>query len=143
MTYSCWVPQVIRGECVLITLFALERVWNGHVTDTRRNVYSERLHSLVWNEGIWNGSRGLVPDLWIGVWIGMCVSLCSRPIILTGSHISTQPGRSPNTTMSCMPDCFSQTNSPAVCLFLHCLQQCRLQFKGLSLFISCFSCCQL
>ena len=36
MTDSCWLPQIIRGEYVLNTLFGLEQVqymeraWNGH-----------------------------------------------------------------------------------------------------------------
>ena len=36
---------------------------------------------------VWNGIRGLVPDLWIGVWIGMPVSPCSGLTILSRSHV--------------------------------------------------------
>ena len=55
MTGSCWFPQVKRGEYALNALFGVERVWDGHGTDTQRNVNSEILHSLVWNGGVLNG----------------------------------------------------------------------------------------
>ena len=88
MTDSSWFPQLIRGEYVLSTLFGLERLWNGHGADTQRNVNFEILHSLVWKGGVWKGIRGLVPHLWIEVWIGMWVSPCSGPIALSSSHIA-------------------------------------------------------
>ena len=85
MKDSCWFPQVLRGEYGLIpclTLFGLEQVWNGHGMDTQRNVNFEILLSLVWNE-----FGDLFRISGIGVWIGMCVSPCSGPIILSGSHM--------------------------------------------------------
>ena len=48
----------------------MEQVWNGHGTDTQLNITFLVLHSMVWNGGVWNGIRGLDPELWIGVWIG-------------------------------------------------------------------------
>ena len=36
MTDSCWLPQVIRGDYVLNTLFGLEWVWNRHGTCMER-----------------------------------------------------------------------------------------------------------
>ena len=33
-------------------------------------------------------NSAFVPDLWIGVWIGMSASPCSGPIIMSGSHTS-------------------------------------------------------
>ena len=85
---------MIQGEHVLNTLSGLERVWNRLAwkrdeTDTQRNVNFEILHSMVWNGGVWNGIRGLVPDLWIGVWIGMCVSPCSGRIHVERWHYDT------------------------------------------------------
>ena len=85
MNVSCWFPQVLRGEYGLIpclTLFGLEQVWNGHGMDTQRNVNFKILHSLVWNE-----FGDLFRISGIGVWIGMCVSPCSGPITLSGSHM--------------------------------------------------------
>ena len=43
--------------------------------------------TIVWNGGVWDGIRGLVPDLWIGVWIGMSVAPCFGPVKLSGSHM--------------------------------------------------------
>ena len=65
----------------------MEQVWNGYGTDTQLNITFQVLHSMVWNEGVWNGIRGLDPELWIGVWIGMCARPCSGPFILSGSHV--------------------------------------------------------
>ena len=67
----------------------MEQVWNGYGTDTQLNITFQVLHSMVWNGGVWNGIRGLDPQLWIGVWIGMCARPCSGPLILSGSHIIT------------------------------------------------------
>ena len=66
----------------------MEQVWNGYGTDTQLNITFHVLHSMVWNGGVWNGIRGLDPELWIGVWIGMCARPCSGPFILSGSHIN-------------------------------------------------------
>ena len=65
----------------------MEQVWNGYGTDTQLNITFHVLHSMVWNGGVWNGIRGLDPELWIGVWIGMCARPCSGPFILSGSHV--------------------------------------------------------
>ena len=46
----------------------MERVWNGHGTDTQHNVNFEMLPSLVRNGEVWNG---------------MCVSRCSGQSILS------------------------------------------------------------
>ena len=56
----------------------MEQVWNGF----------QVLHLMVWNGGVWNGIRGLDPELWIGVWM-MCARACSAPFILSGSQINT------------------------------------------------------
>ena len=45
----------------------MEQVWNGHGTDTLRNVFFEVLHSLVWNGGVRNQIRGPVPSLGWGL----------------------------------------------------------------------------
>ena len=79
----------------LNTLFGLERVWNRYGTGMERvwnghpaqHITFQVLHSMVWNGGVWNGIRGLDPELWIGVWIGMCARPCSGPFILSGSHM--------------------------------------------------------
>ena len=68
----------------------MEQVWNGYGTDTQLNIIFQVLHSMVWNGGVWNGIRGLDPELWIGVWIGMCARPCSGPFILSGSHIGSR-----------------------------------------------------
>ena len=60
----------------------VEQVWNGYGTDTQLNITFQVLHSMVWN-----GIRGLDPELWIGVWIGMCARPCFGPFILSGSRI--------------------------------------------------------
>ena len=65
----------------------MEQVWNGYGTDTQLNITFQVLHSMVRNRGVWNGSRGLDAELWIGVWIGMCARPCSGPFILSGAHI--------------------------------------------------------
>ena len=78
---------MIQCEYVLNTLFGLERVWNRYGTDTQLNITFQVLHLMVWNGGVWNGIRGLDPELWIGVWIGMCARPCSTPFILSGSHM--------------------------------------------------------
>ena len=65
----------------------MEQVWNGYGTDTQLNITFHVLHLMVWNGGVWNGIRGLDPELWIRVWIGMCARPCSGPLILSGSHI--------------------------------------------------------
>ena len=78
---------MIQGEYVPNTLFGLKRVWNRYGTDTQLNITFQVLHSMVWNGGVWNGIRGLDPELWIGVWIGMCARPCSGPFILSGSHM--------------------------------------------------------
>ena len=51
MIDSCWFPQVIRGEYAPNTLFGLEQVWNGHGTDTQRNV-NFAFVGLEWR--VWN-----------------------------------------------------------------------------------------
>ena len=66
----------------------MEQVWNGYGTDTQLNITFQVLHSMVWNGGVWNGIRGLDPELWIGVWIGMCARPCSGPFILSGSPVA-------------------------------------------------------
>ena len=66
----------------------MEQVWNGYGTDTQLNITFQVLHSMVWNGRVWNGIRGLDPELWMGVWIGMCARPCSGPFILSSSHIS-------------------------------------------------------
>ena len=66
----------------------MEQVWNGYGTDTQLNITFQVLHSMVWNGGVWNGIRGLDPELWIGVWIGMCARPCSGRFILSGSHMN-------------------------------------------------------
>ena len=66
----------------------MEQVWKGYGTDTQFNITLQVLHSMIWNGGVWNGIRGLDPELWIGVWIGMCACPCSGPFILSGSHIA-------------------------------------------------------
>ena len=53
----------------------MEQVWNGYGTDTQLNITFQVLHSMVWNGGVWNGSRGLDPELWIGVWMGCALAL--------------------------------------------------------------------
>ena len=78
---------MIQGEYVLNTLLGLERVLNRYGTDTQLNITFQVLHSMVWNGGVWNGIRGLDPELWIGVWIGMGARLCSGPFISSGSHM--------------------------------------------------------
>ena len=55
------------------------QVWNGHPAQHTFQV----LHSMVWNGGVWNGIRGLDPELWIG----MCARPCSGPFILSGSQV--------------------------------------------------------
>ena len=55
MTDSCWFPEGMRGEYVLNTLFALERLWSRYGTDTKHNVTFKILHAQVWNGGVWNG----------------------------------------------------------------------------------------
>ena len=65
----------------------MEQVWNGYGTDTQLNITFQVLHSMVWNGGVWNGIRGLDPELWIGVWIGMCARPCSGTLILSGSQM--------------------------------------------------------
>ena len=40
----------------------MEQVCKGNATDTQRNVIFEIVYSMVWNGGVWNGMRGLVPD---------------------------------------------------------------------------------
>ena len=92
MTDACWFPPtMIQGEYVLNTFVwsgtGMEQVWNGYGTDTQLNITFQVLHSMVWNGGVWNGIRGLDPELWIGVWSGMCARPCSGPFILSGSHI--------------------------------------------------------
>ena len=67
----------------------MEQVWNGYGTDTQPNMTFQVLHSMVWNGGVWHGIRGLDPELWIGVWIGMCDRPCSGPFILSGSYVLT------------------------------------------------------
>ena len=69
---------MIEGEYVLNTLFGLERVWNRYGTGMERTPSSTSLlHSMVWNGGVWNGGRGLDPELWIGVWMGCALALVS------------------------------------------------------------------
>ena len=65
----------------------MEQVWNGYGTDTQLNITFQVLHSMVWNGGVWNGMRGRDPELWIGVWIGMCARPCSGLFILSRSHM--------------------------------------------------------
>ena len=90
------VPTMIQGEYVLNTLLGLERVLNRYGTDTQFNITFQVLHSMVWNGGVWNGIRGLDPELWIvvwiGVWIGMCARPCSGPFILSGTPPSAGSG---------------------------------------------------
>ena len=65
----------------------MEQVWNGYGTDTQLNITFQILHSMVWNGRVWNGIRGLDPELCVGVGIGMRAQPCSGPLILSGSHI--------------------------------------------------------
>ena len=84
---------MIQGEYVLNFVWSgmgMEQVWNGYGTDTQLNITFQVLHLMAWNGGV--GIRGLDPELWIGVWIGMCARLCSGPFISIGSHI-TDPTR--------------------------------------------------
>ena len=64
----------------------MEQVWNGYGTDTQLNITFQVLDSMVWNGGVWNGSRGLDPELDRGL-DGMCARPCSGPFISSGSHI--------------------------------------------------------
>ena len=57
----------------------MERVWNGHP--------AQHHFSGIAFDGLERNS-GLDPELWIGVWIGMCAHPCSGPVILSGSHIA-------------------------------------------------------
>ena len=66
----------------------MEQVCNGYGTDTQLNITFQVLHLMVWNGGVWNGIRGLDPELWIGAWIGMCARLCSGLFISSGSQMS-------------------------------------------------------
>ena len=61
----------------------MEQVWKGYGTDTQFNITFQVLHSMIWNGGVWNGIRGLDPELWIG----MCARPCSGPFTLSGGHI--------------------------------------------------------
>ena len=64
----------------------MEWVWNGHPAQHHFSGI-EVLHSMVRNGGVWNGIRGLDPELWIG----MCARPCSGPFILSGSHMLQHP----------------------------------------------------
>ena len=55
----------------------MAQVWNGYGTDTQLNITFQVLHVMVWNGGVWNGIHKLDPELWIGVWVGMCARACS------------------------------------------------------------------
>ena len=63
----------------------MEQVWNGYGTDTQLKIAFQVLHLMVWKGGVWNGIRGLDPELWIGVWIGTCARACSAPFMLSSS----------------------------------------------------------
>ena len=94
----------------------MEQVWNGYGTDTQLNITFQLMHSMVWNGGVWNGIRGLDPELWIGVWIGMCARPCSGPFILSGSHIYKEICTLKSLNGS------SETSRTADCLFRFQLQ---------------------
>ena len=73
MTDSCWFPQVIRGEYALNVWNGMKPVWNGHGTDTQRNVN----FGCIRRSGM-EGSRTEFETLfrsWIGVGLGCALAL--------------------------------------------------------------------